>query len=59
MKGTAEHKAKRLGCQLSLKQERSGPLMRAAEMLTRFSKRGYVFYKCSTTKSPIFVVPTT
>lgn len=33
--------------------------MRAAEMLKLLSKRGYVFYKRSTTKSPIFVVPTT
>lgn len=33
--------------------------MRAAEMLKQFSKRCYVFYKCSTTKSPIFAVPTT
>ena len=33
--------------------------MRAAEMLKLFSKQGYAFYKCSTTKSPIFVVPIT
>lgn len=33
--------------------------MRAAEMLKSLSERGYIFYRRSTTKSPIFAVPTT